>query len=132
MEQLKLKVSDISLSIGQNNVRVTLVFSMENPTRYVGLKLRELSWSLYFYDKNAQQQILWADTFSHYGEPLPIEPYWDKSFEYQINLSINQDVTQHLLSTHNEQQNVKWKLSASAIVVSFVDTLDVPMSATFP
>lgn len=132
IEQMKIEISDVTLFIEPDNVEVTLNFTIENPTRYADLKLRDLSWSLYFYDENAEEQLLWADSISYYDAPLPIDPYWAKSLEYQINLSINRDVTQRLLKTHNEQQNINWRLSASAIVISFVDTLDVPMSATYP
>ena len=131
MEQLELNVSEVNLAIEQN-ITITLVFSLENPTRYVGLKLRELSVSLYFYDKNNEQVNIWADTLSYQGEPLTVEPYWHRTFEQQINLSTAREATQRLLDTYKDPQDIKWVLNAGAIIISFIDTLDVPMSATFP
>lgn len=131
IEQIEIEISDVTLFIEPDNVEVTLSFTIENPTRFAGLKLRDLSWSLHFYDDNNETVYITSATYSYFTQPLPVESHWHRNFEHKINLNPDKENAQQLLNAYEDQQDVKWKLSATAIVISFVGTLDVPMSTIF-
>ena len=131
IETLDLTIMNASPSVEQNEVNITLIFSITNPTRYVGLKLQELSFALYF-QNNSENIDLWWKTLAYHNQPVTIDPYWNNTFEYHINLDVNADSTKRFQDLYQTQQgNVKWLLKSGAIVITFAGEIDVPLTAEY-
>lgn len=131
IETLDLTIMKASPSVGQNEVNITLIFSITNPTRYVGLKLNELSFALYF-QSNSENIDLWWKTVTYHKQPVTIDPYWNKTFQYHTNLDVNADSTKRFQDLYQTQQgNIRWLLKGGAIVITFAGEIDVPFTAEY-
>jgi hypothetical protein len=118
-------------SITEDNVSITLVFSIINPTSYVGLRLRELACALYF-EADGKQIGLWWHIFSFYKHPLLIGSYWNKTFVYQVDLDMKDESTKLFTEVYRSRQgNIKWMLNSSLILLTFIGKIDVPLTAQF-
>lgn len=132
VEQLSLEVLNVSTSIEQENVNITLVLAIYNPTRYVGLSLREFSFTLFF-EADGDMTTLHGGFISYASAPEHIEPHWNKTLEREINLNPNKEATKLFKSLYETSQGkITWMLQGTAILITFVGTLDVPLSDQFP
>lgn len=128
MEKLTLTIIKVCPSVGQDGANVTFSFSITNPTRYGALRLRELSFALYF-QTNAEDVDVWWERLS-YHEPITINPYWNKTFEYLNDpIDCNLEAFQEFYAANHG--NVKWLLRCGAIVVTFAGQTDLPLTAEF-
>lgn len=131
MQEINLKILDVNVLIGENNANITLVFSLTNPTNYVGLKLRELSYTLYYEADREKIALLW-DTVYYAENPIDVGPYWNKTYERQVHLDINKEKIMSFVEFYESHQgNVKWILSCTSIFVTFTGKIDVPLTASF-
>jgi hypothetical protein len=131
IEELGIQVLGINTSISQNNVNVSLTFSVTNPTRYASMKLREVSFVLR-YETNGSYTDLLSDTLSYSLQPLPVGAYWNETFQYQKELDVKRETTASFVQAHEAHHGkLVWKLDCTAILITFVDTTDVPMSSHF-
>ena len=130
IERLELTVINVSTSIGQTKVNVTLFFQITNPTTYMGLKLQELSYILKFEANDETVDICWDLTA--YREPIPVNPVSNMTFQYTIDLNIDKDTTRYLMQHYETHQgNIKWLLKCGAVVSTFLGKFEVPLTATF-
>ena len=130
MANLTLQLLDVSPSIETNNVNVTLMFSITNPTSYHGLRLRELSYTLTF-EAFQSQLSLYGDVISFADQPLIVDPYWNKTFEYQIRFNMRREQTVNFIELYESQpQDALWSMRATVLVDTFVGIIDVPLTAT--
>jgi len=135
--QLEAKILSVDLSIKERQVDLTLVFSMTNPTSYRGLELREISYALQYEDDEAKISLV-TDTLLFATNPITIDPFWNRTFERQQILNIDslpqiqKQATLRFIELHRTQQGrIKWVLDCTAILLTFVDTIDVPMTNQF-
>lgn len=132
VEKLSLRVIDVSTLIELENVNITLVFAIFNPTGYVGLSLREFVFTLFF-ENNSDNTALYGGFVSYGSAPEPIEPYGNKTIKHETILNLNKDVTKLFKNLYqNNQGDIAWMLKGNAHINSFVGTLDVAMSDKFP
>lgn len=131
MQNLSLTINKVSPSVRQNEVNITLIFSITNPTRYVGLGLTELSFALYYQADN-ENIDLWWKRLTYSEQPITIDPYWNKTFQYHINLDADAESTKLFQNFYeNYHGHVEWLLKCGAIVTAFAGEMDVPLTAEF-
>lgn len=129
--QLSLRVLNVSTLIEVENVNITLLFALSNPTKYVGLSLREFFFTLFF-EVDDDMTTLYGGFISYARAPESIEPYGNKTIKYKINLKPS-NVTQRFKNLYEASQgDITWMLQGTAILITFVGTLDVPLSDQFP
>lgn len=135
--QLEAKILSIDLSIEEKQVNLTLVFSVTNPTSYRGLEMREISYALQYEDHKAEISLV-TDTLLFTSNPIVIDPFWSKTFECPKILNINslpqiqKQATLRFIELHQTQQGrIEWVFDCTAILLTFVDTIDVPMTTRF-
>jgi len=127
LERFTLKLANVNLLTQENYVKVVITFSMWNPTSYVGLKLRELSYLLQF-ASNSDSVYVSSYTLSYANEPIIIGSYWNKTFEHQINLDAKRQTTSRLLELYKSHSgNSTWTLDADAILITFAGPMSVPL-----
>lgn len=135
--QLEAQILSINSSIGEKQVDLTLVFSITNPTSYRGLEIREISYSLQYEDDEAKTTLV-TDNLLFASNPIIIDPFWNKTFECPQTLNVDslpqiqKQATVRFIELYQTQQGkIKWVLDCTAILLTFVDTIDVPMTTQF-
>ena len=129
LRELNLQLLEVNPSVG-NTANLTLFFLVSNPTSYVGLRLREISFVLSFEYLNNKVELHF-DTVSFAKQPLTIDPYWNKTFELFVQLDMNRKQTMSFIEFYKSQpQKIVWTLDTGAILITFVGKVDVPMTAT--
>lgn len=130
LEKIDLKLSDVDLVTGGQNVDVTIAFSIWNPTSYADLRLRELSYALRL-KANDEIVTLSSDTLSYVQQPVPIEPHCNHAFEHRVSLDSNQPETSRSMELYESNQgDVTWILEATLILLTFSGPIDLPLSAS--
>jgi len=131
VRELSLQTLDVSASIGPEDVSITLVFAICNPTRYTGLAFQQLTYTLLF-EVDDNNTTLYGGLISYRAAPEPIGAYSNMTFNEEISLNPNVISTEDFRSLYEtRQEDITWILQGTAIFLSFVGTIDVPLSDEF-
>ena len=132
IQKLDLAVVDVSPTIEQNSANITMVFAIINPTRYIGLKIREISMGLYYLEANDTLAGLWWDTRYYYQQPISLNPYSNTTQQLLINLNRDLDQTKSFIDFYTVHQgNIKWELRCGVILLTFIDNVQIELSAPY-
>lgn len=131
IRRLDLAVLDVSPTIGEDSLSVTLIFAITNNSSYTGLNVRELSYTLNFEHDMERVRIL-SDTKSYYSEPVRLGPYSNTTFEYVTTLGVNQEPAQRFIEFYkNKQGYITWILTCNVIFLTFIGTVYIPLTTLF-
>ena len=130
IERFDAKLQNVRVAVDENNVKVNITFEMQNPTNYVGMSLREWSYSLILEIGNEEIDLS-HDSISYHSEPIAITPQWTQTFEHSDNLQTTQQSTSRFLELYEfyREKQVSWNLKIQVIVITFMGTMYIPMSS---
>jgi len=131
LERFNLKLRNVSVVITEVSIKFIVKFEMINPTSYVGLKLREVSYLLNI-QANDESVDLTSEIVSYAENPITINPYWNHTFEPESIVDASRPVSSRFLELYRSYQGkqVTWNLSVIAILLTFAGKVDVPLSAS--
>lgn len=119
---INLKVDTV---VEQRSVNISLSFEIQNPTRYVGLKLREVTCQLYFADNNEKVVLWWG--LKSYGTSQPLDPYSKVSLEWSFSPAASTD--RFLTYFENHQGAINWMIQCGVRLAAFLPQ-DISISLT--
>lgn len=130
IEKFDMTLRNVNVVVIEDNVKVNITFEMSNPTNYVGLSLRELSYLLRF-EANHENVDLSYDTIPYTREPIIITPHWTQTFEHNASLYAARPSTTRFLALYNlyQEQEVSWTLQVQVVLITFMGTTGIPMSS---
>ena len=132
VETFNLQLRDVGLIESGDNVEVSMIFDMINPTSYRGFKLREFSYKLSFNTNGTVPLEISSDTLSHASNPLEVTPYWNQTFtHHELSNAARSTVSllRNLYDTGN--QTITWTLEVTVILLNpLIDIIDIPLSSS--
>ena len=126
LETLDLRVPYFSFKIEQDRIYINATFTLENNSSYVGIKLKNLSWKIGFFETDESYVELTAGTFWWYPE-VPLDPSSKITRELPPDHSIAESVpnAKSLINMYHNQEPIRWMISGSVLLDTFLGTVNL-------
>lgn len=126
LETLDLKVPHFNFKIEQDRIYINATFTLENNSSYVGIKLKNLSWKIGFFETDESYVELTAGTFWWYPE-VPLDPGSKITRELPPDHSVAESVpnAKSLINMYHNQEPIRWMISGSVLLDTFLGTINL-------
>lgn len=124
LETLDLKVPYFDFNIRQDRIYINATFTLKNNSSYVGIRLKNLSWRIGFFETDESYVELATGTFWWYPE-VPLDPDSKITRELPPDHSIAESVpnAKSLINMYNNQESIRWMISGSVLLDTFLGTV---------
>ena len=121
LETLDLKVPYFNFKIEQDRIYINATFTLKNNSSYVGIKLRNLSWKIGFFETDESYVELTTGTFWWYPE-APLDPGSLITRELPPDHSVGESVpnAKSLINLYDSQEHIRWMISGSVLLDTFL------------
>jgi len=126
LETLDLKVPYFNFKIEQDRIYINATFTLKNNSSYVGIKLKNLSWKIGFFETDESYVELTSGTFWWYPE-VPLDPDSKITRELPPNHSVAESVpnAKSLINMYHNQEPIRWMISGSVLLDTFLGTVNL-------
>lgn len=124
LETLDLKVPYFDFNVEQDRIYINATFTLKNNSSYVGIKLKNLSWRIGFFETDESYVELATGTFWWYPE-VPLDPDSKITRELPPDYSVAESVpnAKSLINMYDNQEPIRWMISGSVLLDTFLGTV---------